>query len=254
MIKKIKKIALLFVTVLILQACSSSQSTISEEEVNKIISEIKLDSIEKMEFSIKNNTLGLYVNEEFISNGDADKLLENISVGTKVGKEALKSSNFVNKDFKINIISNINENTIEIDTAQPENAKINLKTTKYSSAYITGNLKKISTNIIKFNDLAGRIEIDIKQGNYNAARYADFKVAYDDLTKKIKLFDNIDVNNTSIDNIVVVKEKLITVTNNINAVNVAVENAVQTNQSNFIYNSFLNVNDLDKIAREFATK
>ncbi|MBF0713219.1 hypothetical protein HZY83_00650 [Gemella sp. GH3] len=238
------------VFLLILQGCSNNADKMSSEEANNIISSINAETLEKIEID-SNNSLLLYVNKEFITKEDFDNIISTIKVGNSNGLSAFKKDNVSEKISNIQVVSK-NGNKATFKTGNVDDIKFNIENNKYSDNYVKETFNELSQIIIRFNELAGRIEVDLKQNNLNDARVDEFNKTYTKLNKSIEKANLLTSENTNFDNLSQILDKVKVVESNINTIKQSVEKGVSTGQSNFINNSYLYINDLDKIAREIA--
>lgn len=246
------KYLLVAIFLVVLQGCSNNVEKISTEEANKIISSISSQDLQKVEINSSNNEIMLYVNKEFITKEDVDSILSNIRVGNISGLSAFDKDNFSNKISSVQLVS-INKNKAIFKINSLNDIELNITTSKYSDNYVKSAIRELSQNIIRFNELAGRLEIDIKQYNLSDTRIDEFNNAYNELNNSISKVKTLTSENTNFSNLSKLQENIRVVEGNMDVIKQSVNSGVSAMNSNAINNSYLNINELDKIAREIVT-
>lgn len=244
---KFKYLFILIIIPFLLLGCS--KNSVSVEDANKVIESISLPNLEKVDYTTENKALTLYIKEEFISKEDIDNIVSNIAVNKETGYSALTKENFNNIVEKIELVSS-NKNTAMVHLDNPKEIIAKLDVNKYSEQYIRSKLRDISLEITTLNELAGQIETSLKQNNLNKEAVEKFNVSFDNLNFKIDKISNISSYIDTNFDFTKYSELLSKTKNYAQLVKQGVDSAVSTNNSNSINANFLNINELDKIARE----
>ncbi len=250
--RSFKNILFLFLCCLFIQGCSNSSEGISSEDAEKIVSNIKLDSIVKTEFELKTNKLIIEIEDEFITKEDLSTILMNSSVFNKIGLQAFNKDNLLSKVNTVEFISS-NGNKATLDTSNISNIVLEIKVNKYSEAYVKNKILNFSKTIISFNDYVGRIEIDLKNNDISNERIEKYNSTYNEIHNFLKTFETYSDSNTDFKNIEVFKSKMNSVKSLVDSIKLTTDNAINTKQSTLINSQFLNVNELDKLARDFSS-
>lgn len=244
--KKLSKLLIIFFILVYTSACSNN-NFFSDDELQKLVSSVEYDNINKVEFDKSKNKLNIFVNDEFINELDVNNIIKNIKIKEKYGFDSFDISNFENKKFDISLIS-VNNNEVLISNDNVSDYKLNILVTDYSDTYIENKLSILSKNLVLFNDLAGRIEIDLKKNQINQNRIDEFSKNYTSLNININELESIlKINFEENKNLI---DKIYQVKNITSIVKEDTEKAIANNNHFLIEKNYLNVNELDKISRE----
>lgn len=250
--KNFKNILFLLLSCLFIQGCSNNSANISSEDANKIASNIKIETLKKTEFELKANKLIIELEDEFITKDDIESILEKSQVFNKIGIESFNKDNLLEKVNTVEFISS-NGNKAILDTSNISNIMLEIKVNKYSESYVKNKIHNFSKTIISFNDYVGRIEIDLKNNEISSERIEKYNSTYDEINNFLKTFDTYSENNTDFKNIEILKNKMNSVKSLVDSIKLTTDNAINTKQSTLVNSQFLNVNELDKLARDFSS-
>ncbi|MBF0715816.1 hypothetical protein, partial [Gemelliphila palaticanis] len=240
--KRLSKLLIIFFILVYTSACSNN-NFFSDDELQKLVSSVEYDNINKVEFDKSKNKLNIFVNDEFINELDVNNIIKNIKIKEKYGLDSFDISNFENKKFDISLIS-VNNNEVLISNDNVSDYKLNILVTDYSDTYIENKLSILSKNLVLFNDLTGRIEIDLKKNQINQNRIDEFSKNYTSLNININELESIlKINFEENKNLI---DKIYQVKNITSIVKKDIEKAIATNNHFLIEKNYLNVNELDK--------
>ena len=249
-----KKLIILLTTLLILQGCSS-KSDITTEQLQNLTNSVTLNQLEKTEFDKKDNKLIITTNDEVINKEGFESLLKSLKLNNFNGKtlniDNINSNEFNNKDFNIEIVTK-NKNSVVFNLKDSANKNYNISQTKYSSEYMKNKLSSFSKELITFDELAGTIETDLDKGRPLGDKVEKFKEMTDKVNSSIATLKTLNNENIEYKKLDEVKAKLVrldALTKNMIA---AVNSSVAANNGSAIATAFLNINDIDKIARDLA--
>ncbi len=243
MIKKIYILISMLFLILTLCSCGNKPSEIvNQEYINDIFKNSNITHLEKIDYNSNEKLLIFHINDEVISEDEFKTSLSNYQFKKNYGLEAFKDDKILNIANKIKF-SYKNNNNFILDN---KDSKIvsNIVSYTYSSEYINQKLKNIAENIIKFNDIIGKIEVDLDKNLISENVIEILNKNYNILLQSINDFENIKnkdmyLNNTDIDTIKkyseILKDKS--------------EKAISLKNSKLISQEFLKINELDKIAR-----
>ncbi len=250
--KKFKILLFILCSLIIIQGCNK-KNKLTEQETNYIISNISVTNLDKTEIDISKNEIFLYIKEEFIFDEDINYILNSITFENEKGIYSLNSEKLSSKNLIVKIISIENKNEIIINTTTLPNFQKNIVTNKYSENYIKNKTKNIANNILKFNELVGRLEIDFKQDIDSKTRFEEFNEVYLEIVNNIKYLDNIPYENIDYANFSNEKNKFSEIIKIVEIVKIEIDKAYTMKNSSLINNQYLNINLLDKYARELTT-
>ena len=249
-----KKLIILLTTLLILQGCSS-KSDITTEQLQNLTNSVTLNQLEKTEFDKKDNKLIITTNDEVINKEGFESLLKSLKLNNFNGKtlniDNINSNEFNNKDFNIEIVTK-NKNSVAFNLKDSANKNYNISQTKYSSEYMKNKLSSFSKELITFDELAGTIETDLDKGRPLGDKVEKFKEMTDKVNSSIATLKSLTSENIDYAKLDEVKSKLTRLEALTNNMVVAVDKSVKANNGSAIAAAFLNINDIDKIARDFA--
>ena len=249
-----KKLIILLTTLLILQGCSS-KSNITTEQLQNLTNSVSLNQLEKTEFDKKDNKLVISTNDEVISKEGFESLLKSLKLKNFNGKtlnvDNINSNEFNNKDFNIVIVTK-NNNSVVFNLKDSANKNYNISQTKYSNEYMKNKLSSFSKELITFDELAGTIETDLDKGRSLGDKVGKFKEMTTKVNSSIATFKSLSSENIEYAKLDEVKSKLTRLEALTNNMVIAVEKSVKANNGSAIATAFLNINDIDKIARDFA--
>ena len=123
---------------------------------------------------------------------------------------------------------------------------------KYSNEYMKNKLTSFSKELITFDELAGTIEADLEKGRSLGDKVEKFKEMTTKVNSSIATLKTLNNENIEYEKLDEVKAKLVrldALTKNMIA---AVNSSVAANNGSAIATAFLNINDIDKIARDLA--
>ena len=237
-----------------MQGCSS-KSNITTEQLQNLTNSVTLNQLEKTEFDKKDNKLVISTNDEVISKEGFESLLKSLKLNNFNGKtlniDNINSNEFNNKDFNIEIVTK-NKNSVAFNLKDSANKNYNISQTKYSNEYMKNKLSSFSKELITFDELAGTIETDLDKGRSLGDKVEKFKKMTTKVNSSIATFKSLSSENIEYAKLDEVKSKLTRLEALTNNMVIAVEKSVKANNGSAIAAAFLNINDIDKIARDFA--
>ena len=249
-----KKLIILLTTLLILQGCSS-KSDITTEQLQNLTNSVTLNQLEKTEFDKKDNKLVISTNDEVISKEGFESLLKSLKLNNFNGKtlniDNINSNEFNNKDFNIEIVTK-NKNSVAFNLKDSANKNYNISQTKYSSEYMKNKLSLFSKELITFDELAGTIETDLDKGRPLGDKVEKFKEMTDKVNSSIATLKTLNNENIEYEKLDEVKAKLVRLDALTKNMITAVNSSVVAKNGSAIAAAFLNINDIDKIARDLA--
>ena len=237
-----------------MQGCSS-KSNITTEQLQNLTNSVTLNQLEKTEFDKKDNKLVISTNDEVISKEGFESLLKSLKLNNFNGKtlniDNINSNEFNNKDFNIEIVTK-NKNSVAFNLKDSANKNYNISQTKYSNEYMKNKLSSFSKELIRFDELAGTIQTDLDKGRSLGDKVEKFKEMTTKVNSSIATFKSLSSENIEYAKLDEVKSKLTRLEALTNNMVIAVEKSVKANNGSAIAAAFLNINDIDKIARDFA--
>ena len=249
-----KELIILLTTLLILQGCSS-KSDITTEQLQNLTNSVTLNQLEKTEFDKNDNKLIITTNDEVINKEGFEPILKSLKLNGFNGKslniDNINSNEFNNKDFNIVIVTK-NNNTVSFNIKDSANRNYNITQMKYSNEYMKNKLTSFSKELITFDELAGTIEADLEKGRSLGDKVEKFKEMTTKVNSSIATLKTLNNENIEYEKLDEVKAKLVrldALTKNMIA---AVNSSVAANNGSAIATAFLNINDIDKIARDLA--
>ena len=249
-----KKLIILLTTLLILQGCSS-KSDITTEQLQNLTNSVTLNQLEKTEFDKKDNKLIITTNDEVINKEGFESLLKSLKLNNFNGKtlniDNINSNEFNNKDFIIEIVTK-NNNSVVFNLKDSANKNYNISQTKYSSEYMKNKLSSFSKELITFDELAGTIETDLDKGRPLGDKVEKFKEMTDKVNSSIATLKTLNNENIEYEKLDEVKAKLVRLDALTKNMITAVNSSVVAKNGSAIAAAFLNINDIDKIARDLA--
>lgn len=249
-----KKLIILLTTLLILQGCSS-KGDISTEQLQNLTNSVSISQLEKTEFNKKDNKLVITTNEEVITKEGFETLLKSLKLNSFNGKtvsvDAINLNEFNNKDFNIVVVTK-NNNTATFSVKDSANKSYEISNTKYSKDFMKNKLNAFSKELISFNELAGTIQTDLDKGRSLGDKVDKFK----EVTEKVnasmltlKSLSNDTIEYGKLDEVKQKFQRLESLTKNVVT---AVNTSVESKKGTAIDAAFLNINDIDKIARDLT--
>ena len=249
-----KKLIILLTTLLILQGCSS-KGDISTEQLQKLTNSVTISQLEKTEFNKKDNKLVITTNEEVITKEGFETLLKSLKLNSFNGKtvsvEGINSNEFNNKDFNIVIVTK-NNNTATFSVKDSANKSFEISNKKYSKDFMKNKLTAFSKELLSLDELAGTIQTDLDKGRSLGDKVDNFK----DVTEKVnvsmltlKSLSNDTIEYGKLDEVKQKVQRLEALTKNVVT---AVNTSVESKKGTAIDAAFLNINDIDKIARDLT--
>ena len=249
-----KKLIILLTTLLILQGCGS-KGDISTEQLQKLTNSVTLSELEKTEFDKKENKLVIYTDDEVINKEGFDTIIKSLKLNNFNGKaitaDKITSTEFSNKDFNIVIVTK-NNNTVTFSTKDSANKNYNIEQTKYSNNYMKNKLTAFSKELIRFDELAGTIQTDLDKGRSLGDKVDKFKEVTEKVNSSmltLKSLSNETIEYGKLDEVKQKITRLEVLTKNVVS---AVNSSVESKKGAAIDAAFLNINDIDKIARDLA--
>ena len=237
-----------------MQGCSS-KSNITTEQLQNLTNSVTLNQLEKTEFDKKDNKLVISTNDEVISKEGFESLLKSLKLNNFNGKtlniDNINSNEFNNKDFNIEIVTK-NKNSVAFNLKDSANKNYNISQTKYSNEYMKNELTSFSKELITFDELAGTIEADLEKGRSLGDKVEKFKEMTTKVNSSITTLKSLSSENINYEKLDEVKSKLTRLEALTNNMVVAVDKSVKANNGSAIATAFLNINDIDKIARDLA--
>ena len=249
-----KKLIILLTTLLILQGCSS-KGDISTEQLQNLTNSVSISQLEKTEFNKKDNKLVITTNEEVITKEGFETLLKSLKLNSFNGKtvsvDGINLNEFNNKDFNIAIVTK-NNNTATFSVKDSANKNFEISNKKYSKDFMKNKLNSFSKELISFDELAGTIQTDLDKGRSLGDKVEKFK----EVTEKVnasmltlKSLSNDTIEYGKLDEVKQKVQRLESLTKNVVT---AVNTSVESKKGTAIDAAFLNINDIDKIARDLA--
>ena len=249
-----KKLIILLTTLLILQGCSS-KGDISTEQLQNLINSVSISQLEKTEFNKKDNKLVITTNEEVITKEGFETLLKSLKLNSFNGKtvsiDGINSNEFNSKDFNIVIVTK-NDNSVTFSVKDSANKSFEISNKKYSKDFMKNKLNGFSKELISFDELAGTIQTDLDKGRSLGDKVDKFKEIADKVNSSmltIKSLSNENVEYAKLDEVKQKLTRLEVLTKNVVS---AVNSSVESKKGTAIDAAFLNINDIDKIARDLA--
>ena len=249
-----KKLIILLTTLLILQGCSS-KGDISTEQLQNLTNSVSISQLEKTEFNKKDNKLVITTNEEVITKEGFETLLKSLKLnnfnGKTVSVDGINSNEFNNKDFNIVIVTK-NNNTATFSVKDSANKSFEISNKKYSKDFMKNKLTAFSKELLSLDELAGTIQTDLDKGRSLGDKVDKFK----DVTEKVnvsmltlKSLSNDTIEYGKLDEVKQKVQRLEALTKNVVT---AVNTSVESKKGTAIDAAFLNINDIDKIARDLT--
>ena len=248
-----KKIILTLVAALVvLQGCSK-QEKFTTEQLQSLTNSANITNLEKSEFNVADNKLVLTTKEEIIDEQSAKELLStlkinNLSGSQLVGLENLTAKNFSDKDFNVEV-KTANNNSLVFNTKDVNAVTYNISNKKYSENYVKLKIADFSKELISFDEKVGLIETALLKGSLAENTLADYKTQVRQLENTGKILTLLTKENTDYSSLENLSKTLVTVDNLVKRVKTDVDSAVAGKTATPITNTFLNINDIDKIAR-----
>ena len=249
-----KKLIILLTTLLVLQGCSS-KGDFSTEQLQKLTNSVTLSQLEKTEFDKKENKLVIYTDDEVINKEGFDSILKSLKLnsfnGKTVGVDGINSNEFNNKDFNIVIVTK-NNNTATFSVKDSANKSFEISNKKYSKDFMKNKLNAFSKELISFDELAGTIQTDLDKGRSLGDKVDKFKEVTEKVNASmltIKSLSNDTIEYEKLDEVKQKVQRLESLTKNVVT---AVNTSVESKKGAAIDAAFLNINDIDKIARDLA--
>lgn len=237
-----------------MQGCSSKDN-ISKEQLQSLTNSVSLSQLEKTEFDKNDNKLIITTNDEVINKEGFESILKSLKLdgfnGKSLNVDNINSNEFNNKDFNIVIVTK-NNNTVSFNIKDSANRNYNITQMKYSNEYMKNKLTSFSKELITFDELAGTIEADLEKGRSLGDKVEKFKEMTTKVNSSIATLKTLNNENIEYEKLDEVKAKLVrldALTKNMIA---AVNSSVAANNGSAIATAFLNINDIDKIARDLA--
>ena len=237
-----------------MQGCSS-KSNITTEQLQNLTNSVSLSQLEKTEFDKNDNKLIITTNDEVINKEGFESILKSLKLdgfnGKSLNVDNINSNEFNNKDFNIVIVTK-NNNTVSFNIKDSANRNYNITQMKYSNEYMKNKLTSFSKELITFDELAGTIEADLEKGRALGDKVEKFKEMTTKVNSSIATLKTLNNENIEYEKLDEVKAKLVrldALTKNMIA---AVNSSVAANNGSAIATAFLNINDIDKIARDLA--
>ena len=249
-----KKLIILLTTLLILQGCSS-KGDISTEQLQNLTNSVSISQLEKTEFNKKDNKLVITTNEEVITKEGFETLLKSLKLNSFNGKivsvDGINSNEFNNKDFNIVIVTK-NNNTATFSVKDSANKSFEISNKKYSKDFMKNKLTAFSKELLSLDELAGTIQTDLDKGRSLGDKADKFK----EVTEKVnasmltlKSLSNDTIEYGKLDEVKQKVQRLESLTKNVVT---AVNTSVESKKGTAIDAAFLNINDIDKIARDLT--
>ena len=249
-----QKLIILLTTLLILQGCSS-KGDISTEQLQNLTNSVSISQLEKTEFNKKDNKLVITTNEEVITKEGFETLLKSLKLnnfnGKTVSVDGINSNEFNNKDFNIVIVTK-NNNTATFSVKDSANKSFEISNKKYSKDFMKNKLTAFSKELLSLDELAGTIQTNLDKGRSLGDKVDKFK----DVTEKVnvsmltlKSLSNDTIEYGKLDEVKQKVQRLEALTKNVVT---AVNTSVESKKGTAIDAAFLNINDIDKIARDLT--
>ena len=237
-----------------MQGCSSKDN-ISKEQLQSLTNSVSLSQLEKTEFDKNDNKLIITTNDEVINKEGFGSILKSLKLdgfnGKSLNVDNINSNEFNNKDFNIVIVTK-NNNTVSFNIKDSANRNYNITQMKYSNEYMKNKLTSFSKELITFDELVGTIEADLEKGRSLGDKVEKFKEMTTKVNSSITTLKSLSSENIDYAKLDEVKSKLTRLEALTNNMVVAVDKSVKANNGSAIAAAFLNINDIDKIARDFA--
>ncbi len=250
-----KKLIILLTTLLILQGCSS-KGDISTEQLQNLTNSVSISQLEKAEFNKKDNKLVITTNEEVITKEGFETLLKSLKLNSFNGKtvsiDGINSNEFNNKDFNIAIVTK-NNNTATFSVKDSANKSFELSNKKYSKDFMKNKLNSFSKELISFDELAGTIQTDLDKGRSLGDKVDKFKEVTEKVNASMLTLKSLSNDTIEYEKLDEVKQKVQRLESLTKNVVTAVNTSVESKKGTAIDAAFLNINDIDKIARDLAT-
>ena len=248
-----KKLIILLTTLLILQGCSS-KGDISTEQLQNLTNSVSISQLEKTEFNKKDNKLVITTNEEVITKEGFEILLKSLKLNSFNGKtvsvDGINSNEFNNKDFNIVIVTK-NNNTATFSVRDSANKSFEISNKKYSKDFMKNKLTAFSKELISFDELAGTIQTDLDKGRSLGDKVDKFKEVSEKVNASMLILKSLSTENIEYGKLEEVKQKITRLEVLTKNVVSAVNSSVESKKGAAIDAAFLNINDIDKIARDF---
>ena len=248
-----KKLIILLTTLLILQGCSS-KGDISTEQLQNLTNSVSISQLEKTEFNKKDNKLVITTNEEVITKEGFETLLKSLKLNSFNGKtvsvDGINSNEFNNKDFNIVIVTK-NNNTATFSVKDSANKSFEISNKKYSKDFMKNKLTAFSKELISFDELAGTIQTDLDKGRSLGDKVDKFKEVSEKVNASMLILKSLSTENIEYGKLEEVKQKITRLEVLTKNVVSAVNSSVESKKGAAIDAAFLNINDIDKIARDF---
>ena len=249
-----KKLIILLTTLLILQGCSS-KGDISTEQLQKLTNSVSINQLEKTEFNKKDNKLVITTNEEVITKEGFAALSNSLNLngfnGKAINIEGINSNEFNNKDFNIVIVTK-NNNSVTFSVKDSANKSFEISNKKYSKDFMKNKLNAFSKELISFDELAGTIQTDLDKGRSLGDKVDKFKEVTEKINSSmltIKSLSNENIEYAKLDDVKQKLTRLEVLTKNVVS---AVNSSIESKKGTAIDAAFLNINDIDKIARDLV--
>ena len=237
-----------------MQGCSS-KGDISTEQLQNLTNSVSISQLEKTEFNKKDNKLVITTNEEVITKEGFETLLKSLKLnnfnGKTVSVDGINSNEFNNKDFNIVIVTK-NNNTATFSVKDSANKSFEISNKKYSKDFMKNKLTAFSKELLSLDELAGTIQTDLDKGRSLGDKADKFK----DVTEKVnvsmltlKSLSNDTIEYGKLDEVKQKVQRLEALTKNVVT---AVNTSVESKKGTAIDAAFLNINDIDKIARDLT--
>ena len=237
-----------------MQGCSS-KGDISTEQLQNLTNSVSINQLEKTEFNKKDNKLVISTNDEVISKEGFDALLKSLKLNSFNGKainiEGINSNEFNNKDFNIVIVTK-NNNSVTFSVKDSANKSFEISNKKYSKDFMKNKLNAFSKELISFDELAGTIQTDLDKGRSLGDKVDKFKEVTEKINSSmltIKSLSNENIEYAKLDDVKQKLTRLEVLTKNVVS---AVNSSVESKKGTAIDAAFLNINDIDKIARDLV--
>ena len=171
--------------------------------------------------------------------------------GKTVSVDAINSNEFNKKDFNIVIVTK-NNNTATFSVKDSVNKSFEISNKKYSKDFMKNKLTAFSKELLSLDELAGTIQTDLDKGRSLGDKVDKFK----DVTEKVnvsmltlKSLSNDTIEYGKLDEVKQKVQRLEALTKNVVT---AVNTSVESKKGTAIDAAFLNINDIDKIARDLT--
>ena len=237
-----------------MQGCSS-KGDISTEQLQNLTNSVSISQLEKTEFNKKDNKLVITTNEEVITKEGFETLLKSLKLNSFNGKtvsvDGINSNEFNNKFFNIVIVTK-NNNTATFSVRDSANKSFEISNKKYSKDFMKNKLTAFSKELISFDELAGTIQTDLDKGRSLGDKVDKFKEATEKVNASmltLKSLSNDTIEYGKLDEVKQKVQRLESLTKNVVT---AVNTSVESKKGAAIDAVFLNINDIDKIARDLA--